>query len=156
MYQNEPTDGAVGLIVVLAVERRDALIVYAKASARRARRAARSGAAYLHEPYEGSPETVVVMAIGMRARVNRDATAYAVQRMREQAHATPPPVAFAIELPITGGASAMTPYGGANLRTRTRMPARASHPGPTPFLALIHRCSGWVPLPAGRSQNRRS
>lgn len=46
-----------------------------------------AGAKDLHEPYEGSPETVVVMAIGVRARVYRDATAYAVQRMREQAQA---------------------------------------------------------------------
>lgn len=43
VYQNEPADGAVGLIVVLAVERRDRMIVYAKASARTARRAVRSG-----------------------------------------------------------------------------------------------------------------
>lgn len=43
VYQNEPTDGAVGVIVVLAIERRDRMIAYAKASARKARRAARSG-----------------------------------------------------------------------------------------------------------------
>jgi mRNA-degrading endonuclease RelE of RelBE toxin-antitoxin system len=43
VYRNEPTDGAVGVIVVLAIARRAEMIAYAKASARLARRAARQG-----------------------------------------------------------------------------------------------------------------
>lgn len=42
---------------------------------------------YRIEPHEGSPETVVIMAIGVKARVYRDATTRAAQRMREQARA---------------------------------------------------------------------
>ena len=41
VYRNEPSEGAVGVIVVLAIERRDRMIAYARASARLARRAAR-------------------------------------------------------------------------------------------------------------------
>jgi mRNA-degrading endonuclease RelE of RelBE toxin-antitoxin system len=40
VYRNEPTDGAVGVIVVLAIERREDMIAYAKASARLTRRRA--------------------------------------------------------------------------------------------------------------------
>lgn len=43
VYRNEPTDGAVGVLVVLAVARRDQMIAYAKASARLARRVSRPG-----------------------------------------------------------------------------------------------------------------
>jgi hypothetical protein len=38
VYRNEPTDGAVGTIVVLAVEQRRKMIAYAQASSRLARR----------------------------------------------------------------------------------------------------------------------
>jgi len=41
VYRNEPSDGAVGVIVVLAIGRRDRMIAYAKASARLQRRLAR-------------------------------------------------------------------------------------------------------------------
>jgi hypothetical protein len=40
VYRNEPTDGAVSVMVVLAIGRRDSMIAYAKASARLARRTA--------------------------------------------------------------------------------------------------------------------
>jgi hypothetical protein len=40
---------------------------------------------YRIEPHEGSPETVVIMAMGVKARVYRDATTRAAKRMREQA-----------------------------------------------------------------------
>lgn len=40
VYRNEPSDGAVAVMVVLAIERRDRLIAYAKASSRLARREA--------------------------------------------------------------------------------------------------------------------
>lgn len=40
---------------------------------------------YRIEPHQGSPETVVVMAIGIKPRVYRDATARAAHRLREQA-----------------------------------------------------------------------
>lgn len=40
VYRNEPTDGAVDVMVVLAIGRRDKTIAYAKASARLARRTA--------------------------------------------------------------------------------------------------------------------
>ena len=41
VYRNEPSDGGVGKIVVLAIGRRDEMVAYAKASARLARRMAR-------------------------------------------------------------------------------------------------------------------
>lgn len=40
---------------------------------------------YRIEPHEGSPETVVVMALGVKPRVYREATARAAARLREQA-----------------------------------------------------------------------
>ena len=40
---------------------------------------------YRIEPHEGSPQTVVVMALGVKPRVYRDATARAAARLREQA-----------------------------------------------------------------------
>jgi Txe/YoeB family toxin of Txe-Axe toxin-antitoxin module len=40
---------------------------------------------YRIEPHEGSPETIVVMALGIKPRVYRDATARAAARLREQA-----------------------------------------------------------------------
>lgn len=40
---------------------------------------------YRIEPHEGSPETIVVMALGVKPRVYRDATARAAARLREQA-----------------------------------------------------------------------
>lgn len=40
VYRNEPTDGAVSVMVVLAIARRDNTIAYAQASARLARRTA--------------------------------------------------------------------------------------------------------------------
>jgi len=40
IYRNEPTDGAVGTTVVLAIERRSNMIAYARASSRMARREA--------------------------------------------------------------------------------------------------------------------
>jgi hypothetical protein len=40
---------------------------------------------YRIEPHEGAPETVVVMALGIKPRVYRDATARAAARLREQA-----------------------------------------------------------------------
>lgn len=42
---------------------------------------------YRIEPHEGSPETVVVMALGVKPRVYRDATTRAAKRMHEQARA---------------------------------------------------------------------
>jgi hypothetical protein len=42
---------------------------------------------YRIEPHEGSPETVVVMALGIKPRVYRDATTRAARRLREQAQA---------------------------------------------------------------------
>lgn len=42
---------------------------------------------YRIEPHEGSPETVVVMALGVKPRVYRDATSRAAKRMRDQAKA---------------------------------------------------------------------
>jgi hypothetical protein len=41
VYRNEPSDGAVQVMVVLAIGRRENMIAYAKASARLARPAAR-------------------------------------------------------------------------------------------------------------------
>lgn len=41
VYRNEPTDGAVAKIVVLAIDRRDNMIAYARASARLTREAAK-------------------------------------------------------------------------------------------------------------------
>lgn len=40
---------------------------------------------YRIEPHEGSPETVVVMALGVKPQAYRDATARAAKRMHEQA-----------------------------------------------------------------------
>lgn len=40
VYRNEPSDGAVGTMVVLAIERRDRMIAYARASARLTKREA--------------------------------------------------------------------------------------------------------------------
>jgi mRNA-degrading endonuclease RelE of RelBE toxin-antitoxin system len=40
VYRNEPSDGAVGSMLVLAIERRDNMIAYAQASARLAKREA--------------------------------------------------------------------------------------------------------------------
>jgi hypothetical protein len=40
---------------------------------------------YRIEPHEGAPETVVVMALGVKPQVYRDATARAARRMHEQA-----------------------------------------------------------------------
>jgi hypothetical protein len=40
---------------------------------------------YRIEPHEGSPEMVVVMAIGIKPRVYRDATTRVAHRLREQA-----------------------------------------------------------------------
>jgi hypothetical protein len=40
VYRNEPSDGAVGSMVVLAIERRDNMIAYAQASSRLAKREA--------------------------------------------------------------------------------------------------------------------
>lgn len=40
---------------------------------------------YRLEPHEGSPETVVIMAIGIKPRIYREATARAARRLREQA-----------------------------------------------------------------------
>jgi len=40
---------------------------------------------YRIEPHEGSPETVVIMAVGVKPRVYRDATARAARRLRDQA-----------------------------------------------------------------------
>lgn len=40
---------------------------------------------YRIEPHEGSPETIVVMALGVKPRVYRDATARAAARLRAQA-----------------------------------------------------------------------
>ena len=42
---------------------------------------------YRIEPHEGSPETVVVMALGVKPGVYRDGTTRAVRRLREQARA---------------------------------------------------------------------
>jgi hypothetical protein len=42
---------------------------------------------YRVEPHEGSPETVVIMALGLKPRVYRDATTRAAHRLREQAQA---------------------------------------------------------------------
>jgi Txe/YoeB family toxin of Txe-Axe toxin-antitoxin module len=42
---------------------------------------------YRIEPHEGSPEAVVVMALGVKPLVYRDATTRAAKRMREQARA---------------------------------------------------------------------
>jgi hypothetical protein len=39
------------------------------------------------EPHEGSPEIIVVMAIGIKPRVYRDATTRVAHRLREQAQA---------------------------------------------------------------------
>lgn len=41
VYRNEPSEGAVAKVVVLAIGRRDRMVAYAKASARLARRMAR-------------------------------------------------------------------------------------------------------------------
>jgi mRNA-degrading endonuclease RelE of RelBE toxin-antitoxin system len=41
VYRNEPGDGAVSVIVVLAIARRDRMVAYARASARLAHRVAR-------------------------------------------------------------------------------------------------------------------
>jgi Txe/YoeB family toxin of Txe-Axe toxin-antitoxin module len=40
---------------------------------------------YRIEPHDGSPETVVVMAVGIKPRVYRNATTRAARRLREQA-----------------------------------------------------------------------
>jgi hypothetical protein len=40
---------------------------------------------YRIEPHDGSPETIVIMALGIKPRVYRDATARAAARLREQA-----------------------------------------------------------------------
>lgn len=40
---------------------------------------------YRIEPHDGSPEVIVVMAIGIKPRVYRDATTRAARRLREQA-----------------------------------------------------------------------
>jgi hypothetical protein len=40
---------------------------------------------YRIEPHEGSPEEVVVMAVGVKARVYREATSRAASRLRNQA-----------------------------------------------------------------------
>lgn len=40
---------------------------------------------YRIEPHEGTPENIVVMALGIKPRVYRDATARAAARLREQA-----------------------------------------------------------------------
>jgi hypothetical protein len=40
---------------------------------------------YRIEPHEGSPETIVVMALGIKPGVYRDATTRAAARLREQA-----------------------------------------------------------------------
>ncbi|HTU77321.1 MAG TPA: type II toxin-antitoxin system RelE/ParE family toxin [Solirubrobacteraceae bacterium] len=40
---------------------------------------------YRIEPHEGSPETIVIMAVGIKPRVYRDATVAAARRLREQA-----------------------------------------------------------------------
>jgi hypothetical protein len=42
---------------------------------------------YRIEPHEGSPEIIVVMAIGIKPRVYRDATTRVAHRLREQAQA---------------------------------------------------------------------
>ena len=39
------------------------------------------------EPHEGSPEEIVVMALGVKPRIYREATTEAARRMREQAQA---------------------------------------------------------------------
>lgn len=41
---------------------------------------------YRIEPHDGSPETAVVMAIGIKPRIYRDAATRAAQRLREHAH----------------------------------------------------------------------
>jgi mRNA-degrading endonuclease RelE of RelBE toxin-antitoxin system len=43
VYRNEPSDGAVGVVVVVAIARRDDMIAYARAAARLARRVSREG-----------------------------------------------------------------------------------------------------------------
>ena len=43
VYRNEPSDGAVGVVIVLAIARRDDMIAYARAAARLARRVSREG-----------------------------------------------------------------------------------------------------------------
>jgi len=40
---------------------------------------------YRIEPHDGSPETVVIMALGVKPRIYREATTRAAKRMREQA-----------------------------------------------------------------------
>lgn len=40
---------------------------------------------YRIEPHEGSPQTIVVMAVGIKPRAYRDATTRAARRLREQA-----------------------------------------------------------------------
>jgi hypothetical protein len=45
VYRNEPSEGAVAKMVVLAIGRRDRMVAHAKASARLARRLAREGRA---------------------------------------------------------------------------------------------------------------
>lgn len=40
---------------------------------------------YRIEPHDGSPETIVVMAIGTKPQICRDATSRAAARLREQA-----------------------------------------------------------------------
>lgn len=42
---------------------------------------------YRIEPHDGSPETIIVMALGVKPRVYREATTRAAKRMREQARA---------------------------------------------------------------------
>jgi hypothetical protein len=43
VYRNEPSDGAVGVMLVLAIGRRDRMIAYAKAASRYARRLQEQG-----------------------------------------------------------------------------------------------------------------
>lgn len=42
---------------------------------------------YRIEPHEGSPETVVIMAVGVKPQVYREATARAARRLRDEARA---------------------------------------------------------------------
>ncbi len=42
---------------------------------------------YRIEPHDGSPEEILIMALGVKPRVYRDATARAAKRMHEQAQA---------------------------------------------------------------------
>ncbi|MDX6671122.1 MAG: hypothetical protein QOI91_1485 [Solirubrobacteraceae bacterium] len=52
VYRNEPDDGAVGVMVVLAIAERRKMIAYARASARWQRRLARERRARRHPPRE--------------------------------------------------------------------------------------------------------